>query len=146
MAADWIKRIGKKLWNTTWYLRLCWHTGGSVHSWGELSPRNVHWSRSWVLCWQWDRTIEWRTLPRKARVGETDPTKDTKSSQSTCDEYFSILREKDHNIRLIDHHLLYQPTELTSYVKDFNFQYSDITDEGMILLIDMLVDAQDVYA
>ena len=27
----------------------------------------------------------------------------------------------------------------------FDFQYSDLTDEEMILLIDMLVDARDIY-
>ena len=35
--------------------------------------------------------------------------------------------------------------ELTNYL-EFDFQYSDITDEEMILLIDMLVDARDVYS
>ena len=30
-------------------------------------------------------------------------------------------------------------------MKEFDFPYSDITDEEMILLIDMLVDARDVY-
>ena len=31
-------------------------------------------------------------------------------------------------------------------IKKFNFQHSGITNEEMILLIDMLVDAQDVYS
>ena len=77
---------------------------------------------------------------------ETDFTKDSKSCQPTCDEQFPVLREKDHNDRLIDHYLQYQPKEITNYVKEFDFQYSDITDEEMILLIDMIVDAQDVYS
>ena len=77
---------------------------------------------------------------------ETDFTKDSKSCQPTCDEQFPVLREKDHNNRLIDHYLQYQPKELINYVKEFNFQYSDITDEEMVLLIDMLVDARDVYS
>ena len=77
---------------------------------------------------------------------ETDFTKDSKSCQPTCDEQFLILREKNHNNRLIDHYLQYQPRELINYVKEFNFQYSDITDEKMVLLIDMLVDARDVYS
>ena len=75
---------------------------------------------------------------------ETDFTKDSKSCQATCDEQFPILREKDHNNRLIDHYLQYPPKELINYV--FDFQYSDITDEEMILLIDMLVNARDVYS
>ena len=31
-------------------------------------------------------------------------------------------------------------------MKEFDFQYSDITDEQMILLIHMLVYARDVYS
>ena len=77
---------------------------------------------------------------------ETDFTKDSKSCRPTCDEHFTFLREKDHNNRLIDHYLQYQPKEPINYLKDFDFQYSDITDEEMILLIDMLVDARGVYS
>ena len=68
---------------------------------------------------------------------ETDFTKDSKSCQPTCDEQFPVLREKDHNNGLIDHYLQYQPKELINYVKVFDFQYSGITDEEMILLIEM---------
>ena len=75
---------------------------------------------------------------------ETDFTKESKSCQPTCDEKFPVLREKGYNSRLIDHYLQYQPKELINYVKESNFQYSDITDEEMILLISMLVDARDV--
>ena len=77
---------------------------------------------------------------------ETNFTQNSRSSQPTCDEQFPILREKDHNDRLIDHYLQYQPEERINYVKEFDFHYSDITDEEMILLIDMLVDARDVYS
>ena len=77
---------------------------------------------------------------------ETDLTKDSKSCQTTCDEQFSILCEKDQNNRLIDHYLQYQSKELINYVKEFDFQYSDITDEEMVFLIEMLVDAWDVYS
>ena len=77
---------------------------------------------------------------------ETDLTEDSKASQATCDEQFPVLREKDHNNRLIDNYLQYQPKELINYVKEFDFQYSDITDEEMILLVDTLVDARDVYS
>ena len=77
---------------------------------------------------------------------KTDFTKDSKSCQPTCDEQFPVLRERNHNNRLIDHYLQYQPKELINYVKEINFQFSDITDEEMILLIDMLVDARDVYS
>ena len=40
---------------------------------------------------------------------ETDFTKDSKSCQPTCDEQFPVLRERDHNNRLIDHYLQNQP-------------------------------------
>ena len=81
----------------------------------------------------------------KNRELETHFTQDSKSCQSTCDEQFPVLREKDHNDRFIDHYLQYQPKQLINYVKEFDFQYSDITHEEMILLTDMLVDARDVY-
>ena len=47
---------------------------------------------------------------------ETDFAKDSKSYQSTRDEQFPGLREKDHNIRLSDHYLQVQPRDLTNYV------------------------------
>ena len=57
-----------------------------------------------------------------------------------------VLLEKDHNNRLSDHYLQYQPKELINYVKEFDTHYSDITNEEMILLIDLLVDSRDVYS
>ena len=77
---------------------------------------------------------------------ETDFTKDSKSCQPPCDEQFPILREKDLNNRLIEHYLQYQPKELVDYIKEFDFQYSDITDGEMTFLIDMLLDSRDVYS
>ena len=77
---------------------------------------------------------------------ETDFSKDSKSCQSTCDEQFPVPCEKDHNNRLIDHFVQYQPKELTIYVTEFDFQYSDNTHEERILLIDMLSNARDVYS
>ena len=77
---------------------------------------------------------------------ETNFTEDSKSCQPTGDEQFPILREKDHNNRLIDHYLQYQPKEFINYIKVFDFQYSDITDEEMILLTNMLVDARYLYS
>ena len=54
---------------------------------------------------------------------ETDFTKDSKSCQPTRDEQFPVLREKNHNNRLVDHYLQYQPEELINYVKEFGFKY-----------------------
>ena len=80
------------------------------------------------------------------RESETDFIKYSKACQPTCDEHFPVLPEKDHNNRLIDHYLQNQPKKLISYVEEFDFRYSDVTDEEMILLSDMLVDARDVYS
>ena len=59
---------------------------------------------------------------------------------------FLFLRETDLNNRLIEHYLQYQPKELVDYIKEFDFQYSHITDEEMTLLFDMLLDSGDVYS
>ena len=77
---------------------------------------------------------------------ETDSTSDAKCCQPDCDEQFPILRPKERNEALIEHYLQYQPKELTDYVKQFDFQYSDITDNEMPLLIDMLIDSKYVYS
>ena len=76
---------------------------------------------------------------------ETDFTRDAESCQPPCDEQFPTFREKDYNIQLIEHYLQYQPKELVQYVKEFDFHFSDITDEEMTLLIDMLIDSRDAY-
>ena len=77
---------------------------------------------------------------------ETDFTRDAKSCQPDCDEQFPILQPKEQNEVLIEHYLQYQPKELIDYVKQFDFQYSDITDNEMPLLIDILVYSKDVYS
>ena len=77
---------------------------------------------------------------------ETDFTSDAKSCQPDCDKQFPILRPKEENEALIEYYLQYQPRELIDYVKQFDFQYSDITDNEMTLLIDILIDSKDVYS
>ena len=77
---------------------------------------------------------------------ETNFTSYAKSCQPDSDEQFPILRPKEQNEALIEHYLQYQPKELSDYVEQFNFQYSDITNNEMILLIDMLIDSKDVYS
>ena len=59
---------------------------------------------------------------------ETDSTSDFKSFQPDCDEQFPILRPKEQNDALIEHYLQYRPKELNDYVEQFDFKYSDITD------------------
>ena len=77
---------------------------------------------------------------------ETDFTSDAKSCQPDCDEHFLILRPKDQNEALIEHYLQYQRKELIDYVRNFDFQYSDITDNEMTLLIDMPNDSKVLYS
>ena len=66
--------------------------------------------------------------------------------QPDCDEQFPILRPTEENEALIEHYFQNQPKELIVYVKQFDFQYSDITDNEMTLLIDMLNDSKDVQS
>ena len=77
---------------------------------------------------------------------ELNFTRDAKSCKPTCGEQFPTFRGKDYNFQLIEHLLQYQPKELVQYVKEVDFQFSDITDEEMTLLIDMLIDSRDVYS
>ena len=77
---------------------------------------------------------------------ETDFTSDAQSCQPDCDKQFPILRPKQENEALIEHSLQYQPKELIDYVKHFDFQDSDITDNKMTLLIDKLIDSKEVYS
>ena len=85
-------------------------------------------------------------IPLNERELETDFTSDAKSCQPDCDEQFPILRPKEQNEALIEHYLQYQPKELIDYAQQFDFQYSDITDNEMTLLIVMLIDSKDVYS
>ena len=58
---------------------------------------------------------------------------------------FPLLRTEN-KIHLIKHYLKNQPKEFVQYVKELDFQFSDITDEDMTLLIYMLIDSRDVYS
>ena len=82
----------------------------------------------------------------KHRELETDFTSDAKSCQPPCDEQFKIFRQKEDNERLIEYYLQYQNKEAVQYIKEFDFRYSDLTDEELVLLIDLLMDARDVYS
>ena len=59
---------------------------------------------------------------------------------------FPHFGEKDYNNHLIEHYLQYQPKEFVQYVKEFDFQFSDITDKEMTLLINIIIDSRDVYS
>ena len=77
---------------------------------------------------------------------ETEFTSDARSCQLVCDEQFPVLRPKEQNEALIEHYLQYQPKQLIDYVEQFDFQYSDMTDNEMTLLIDLLIDSENVYS
>ena len=77
---------------------------------------------------------------------ETDFISDAKSCLPFCDEKFPVLRPKEQNEALIEHYLQYQPKELIHCVKQFDFQYSGITENEMTLRIDMLIDSKVVYS
>ena len=77
---------------------------------------------------------------------ETDFAKDAKCCQPPCTEQFVELRTKEDNDALIDYYFQYQPEEIKEYVKKFDFGYTDLQDEELVVLIDMLIDAADVYS
>ena len=72
-------------------------------------------------------------------------TRDANSCQPTCDEKILTFWEIDYSNHLIEHYLQYQSKEIVQYVKNFDFHFSDINDEELIHLIDMLIDSRDVY-
>ena len=130
---------------TTWYLRQCRRSNGSV----RFRKNGVHAiSAEGGAEFYGDNQIERYSEEffLENRELETVFTKISKSCGPTFDEQFPVLREKDHKKRLIESYVQYQPKELTNYIRGFDFRYSDITDEGMILLMDILVDARDVYS
>ena len=77
---------------------------------------------------------------------ETDFTKDSKSCQPPSMKQFPILRPKELNNDLIDYYLQYQPQELKDFIKQFDFQYTDLEDEELVMLIDLIIDSRDVYS
>ena len=77
---------------------------------------------------------------------QTSFTSNANSCQPVCDKQFPILRPKQQKESLIEHYLPYQPKQLVDYNKQIDFQYSDINDNEMTLLFDMLIDPRDVYS
>ena len=86
---------------------------------------------------------EW---PNEKNELETDFTKDSKSCQPPCKEQFPILRHKELNYDLIDYYLQYQLQEIKDFIKQSDFQYTDLEDEELVILIDMIIDSRDVYS
>ena len=75
---------------------------------------------------------------------ETDFTRDSKSCQPPCTEQFPILRIKQFNDGLIDYYLQYQSQDIKNFIIQFHFQYTDLEDEELVTLIDMIIDSRDV--
>ena len=69
----------------------------------------------------------------KHRELETDFTSDAKSCQPPGDEQFKVSRPKEDNERLIEYYLQYQNKEAVRYMKEFDFRYTDLTDEELVL-------------
>ena len=77
---------------------------------------------------------------------ETDFTKDSKSCQPPCTEQFPVLRSKQFNDDLIDCYFQYQSEDIKNLIKQFDFRYTDLEDEELVTLIDMIIDSRDVYS
>ena len=77
---------------------------------------------------------------------ETGFTRDSKSCQHPCTKQFLILRPKQLNDDLIDYYLQYQSEDIKNFIKQFDFRYTDLKDEELVTLIDMIIDSRDVYS
>ena len=77
---------------------------------------------------------------------KTDFTKDSKSCQPPCTEQFPILRPKQLNDDLIDYYPEYQSEDIKKIIKQFDLRYTDLEDEELVTLIDMIIDSRDLYS
>ena len=83
-------------------------------------------------------TNEWT---KKRDELETDFTRDSKSCQPPCIKQFPILRSKQLNDDLIDYYLQYQSQDIKQFIKQFDFRYTDLKDEELVTLLDMILDS-----
>ena len=63
-----------------------------------------------------------------------------------CKEQFPALRPKELNNDLIDYYLQYQPQKIKDFIEQFDFQYTELAREELVMLIDMIIDSRDVYS
>ena len=75
---------------------------------------------------------------------ETDFTRASKSCQPPCTEQFPILRSKQLKDDLIDYYLQYQSEDIKNLVKHFDFRYTNLQEEELVTLIDVIIDSRDV--
>ena len=104
-----------------------------------LRPTNEHYVENEVE----NYTTEWT---KERDELEIDFTRDSKSCQLPCTEQFPILRPKQLNDELIDYYLQYQSPAIKNLIKQFDFQFTDLEDEELVTLIDMIIDSGDVYS
>ena len=105
----------------------------------NASPNNEHYIKDEVENYTNEGTNE--------RDGvETDFTGDSKSCRPPCTEQFPILRPKQLNDDLIDYYPQYQSEDIKHLVKQFDFGHTDLEDEELVTLIDMIIDSRDVYS
>ena len=77
---------------------------------------------------------------------KTDLRNDSKSCKPPCTEQFLILRSKQPNDNLIDYYLQYQPQDIKSLIKKFDFQYTELEDAELVTLTNMIIDSRNVYS
>ena len=56
------------------------------------------------------------------------------------------MRSKQLNDDLIDYYLQSQSEDIKNLIKHFDFRYTDLEDEEIVTLIDMIKDSRDVYS
>ena len=88
-------------------------------------------------------TNEWT---KKRDELQTDFSRDSKSCQPPCSEQFRILRPKETNNDLIDYYLQNQSKDIKNVIRKFDSRYTDLEDEELVTLIDMIINHRDVYS
>ena len=94
---------------------------------------------------KWDTTIFLGDHSQTRRTGDRFH-KRRKVLSTTLRRALENFRPKGDNERLIESYLQYQNKDLVWYIKEFDFCYSDLTDDELVLLIDLLMGARDVYS
>ena len=83
---------------------------------------------------------------KKRNELKTDITRVWKSCQLPCTEQIPILRPKQLIDDLIDYHLQYRSQDIKNFRKQFNFRCTNLEDDELFTLIDMIIDSRDVYS
>ena len=56
------------------------------------------------------------------------------------------MRPKQLNEDLIENYLQYQSQDIKDFIKQLDFRYTDLEDEELVTLIDMIIDSREVYS